>query len=222
MGLKSGSDLPQPGDRLRQSVGIPFRQIAVAQVQGGQRQIRGTGGAEQGQCGLGVLPEARRGVFADVQIRAAGEDRQGLVGGVAADVRTQVQRMDSRGQKMQIGAVGVVNCQYGIVAVADLRQRGNIRHAAQIVRAGEIDGGRRLVQLRQRFLQTLRRCRTAAEGLTVPLRPEPDHLKVQQRRRIDEGLVDISGGHDDWRRPGWAAGQGQIQHGPDALAGALR
>ena len=33
--------------------------------------------------------------------------------------------------------------------------------------------------------------------------------------------MDVPGGHDDRGRPGRAAGQGQVQHGPDTLAGAL-
>ena len=44
-----------------------------------------------------------------MQIRAPGQHRQGLVGGIAAHVRPQIQRMQGLFQKMQVRAVGVID-----------------------------------------------------------------------------------------------------------------
>ena len=122
-------------------------------------------------------------------------------------------------QKPQIGAVGVVHRQQRTVFPAHLCHSRNIRHIAQIVRAGKIDRRRRRRQLRQRPLQCVRRYRAAAERRAA-LRPQPDDLKIQQGRRIYKRPVYVSGHH---HRPGpVSAGQRQIQHRPDALAGPLR
>ena len=121
-------------------------------------------------------------------------------------------------QKPQIGAVGVIHRQKRTVFPAHLCHSGNVRHAAQIVRAGKIDRRRRRRQGRQRPLQCVRRYRAAAERC-APLRPQPDDLKIQQCRRVYKRPVYVSGGH---HRPGpISAGQRQIQHRPDALAGPL-
>ena len=102
---------------------------------------------------------------------------------------------------------------------AHLCHSGNVRHAAQIVRAGKIDRRRRRRQGRQRPLQCVRRHRAAAERRAA-LWPQPDDLKIQQGRRIYKRPVYVSGRH---HRPGpVSAGQRQIQHRPDALAGPLR
>ena len=153
-----------------------------------------------------------------MQVRAAGQHRQRLVRRITAQVRAQIQRVAGWLQKPQIGAVGVVHRQQRIVFPAHLCQSGNVRHAAQIVRAGEIDRRRRRRQGRQRPLQCVRRYRAAAERC-APLRPQPDDLKIQQGRRIYKRPVYVSGRH---HRPGSvSAGQRQIQHRPDALAGPL-
>ena len=154
-----------------------------------------------------------------MQVRAAGQHRQRLVRRIAAQSCTQIQRVAGWLQKPQIGAVGVIHRQQCAVLPAHLRQSGNIRHAAQIVRTGEIDRRRRRRQLRQRPLQCVRRHGTAAERCAL-LRPQPDDLKIQQGRRVQERTVYVPGGHD---RPGSvSADQGQIQHRPDTLAGSLR
>ena len=153
-----------------------------------------------------------------MQVRAAGQHRQRLVCRIAAQVCAQIQRVTGWFQKPQIGAVGVVHRQQRTMFPAHLCQSGNVRHAAQIVRTGEIDRRRRCRQLRQRPLQCVRRYRAVAERCTL-LRPQPDDLKIQQGRRVYKRPVYVSGGH---HRPGpISAGQRQIQHRPDALAGPL-
>ena len=154
-----------------------------------------------------------------MQVRASGQHRQRLVCRIAAQVCAKIQRVTGWFQKPQIGAVGVVHRQQRTMFPAHLCQSGNVRHAAQIVRAGEIDRRRRCRHLRQCPLQCVRRYRAAAERRAA-LRPQPDDLKIQQGRRIYKRPVYVSGRH---HRPGpISAGQRQIQHRPDALAGPLR
>ena len=138
--------LRQAFDGLRQALGIALRQVAVAQIQRGQRQIRRAGGAKQPQGGLGQRRQLCRGGGGEVQIGPAGEHRQGLVGGIAAQIGAQIQGVERGLQKPQIGPVGVVHQQQGAVLVAYLGQSGDFRHAAQIVRAGEVYRRRRLRQ----------------------------------------------------------------------------
>ena len=58
----------------------------------------------------------------------------------------QIHGVEGGLQKPQIGPVGVVHQQQGAVLVAHLGQSGDFRHAAQIVRAGEVYRRRRLRQ----------------------------------------------------------------------------
>ena len=192
---------------LPQAFPVPIRQVAVAQIQRRQSQIGRAGRAKHGHCRFCVLPQRRRRCTADMKVRAAGQHRQRLVRRIAAQSCTQIQRVAGWLQKPQIGAVGVIHRQQCAVLPAHLRQSGNVRHAAQIVRTGEIDRRRRRRQLRQRPLQCVRRYRTAAERGTS-FRPQPDDLKIQQGRRVQERAVYVPGGHD---RPGSvSADQGQI------------
>ena len=171
-----------------------------------QDQIRGAGGSEEGQgvtdpalqrrtmrSGLPVASTARRykSVF-DVQIGAAGEHREGLVGRVAAEVRAQVHGMPGGFQEPEIGPVGVVYQQQGPVGVADLRQGLQIRKVSQIVRAGQID--RRGVGFGQGPVQGLRRHIRGEIGACR--RRQPANLQIQQGSRGEEGLVDVPGRQD--------------------------
>ena len=107
-----------------------------------------------------------------MQICAAGDHRQGLVGGIAAQIRSQIQRMQGLFQKMQVRAVGVVHQQQRIMPVTDLckalhsRQGPDVLHSAQIIRAGDVDpkGGTPLPgQLLQCCCQHLRGDGAAAQ-----------------------------------------------------------
>ena len=73
-----------------------------------------------------------------MQIRTAGDHRQGLVGRVAAHGRTLRDGVTVLRQKAQIGAVGVIHQQRHALRPADRRQRRNILHPAQIIRAGDV------------------------------------------------------------------------------------
>ena len=57
------------------------------------------------------------------------------------------------GQKAQVGPVGVIHQQGHAVSIADGREGRDILHPSQVIRAGEIYGGRRLREIRERLLQ---------------------------------------------------------------------
>ena len=125
-----------------------------------------------------------------MQIRAPGQHRQGLVSGIAAHVRSQIQRMQGLFQKMQVRAVGIVHQQQRIMPVTDLRKALHIRHAAQIVGAGDVHGGERRRKRCQRVFQLSGRNAAGTQGIRL-LRPQPAHLQPQQRRPVNESLVDV-------------------------------
>ena len=77
-----------------------------------------------------------------MQIRASGQDRQSLVGRVTTEIRAAVQRMLRPLQELEVGPVGIVHEQQGIVAVAELCQTAQLRTVSEIIRAGHIDGRR--------------------------------------------------------------------------------
>ena len=127
-----------------------------------------------------------------MQIRPAGQHRQGLVRGIAAEVRAEIHRVTGWREKAQIGPVGVVHQQQGPVGVTDFGQRRKPRQEAQIVRAGQIDRVRSA--FRERSVQKLRR------GLRGEIRilrgREPDNVQIEQRRRRQERLVTVPGSKD--------------------------
>ena len=125
-----------------------------------------------------------------MEIRPARQHRQGLVGGVAAEVGSQIHGVPGVAQEAQIGPVGVVHQQQGPPGVAELRQGLQLRQEAQIVRAAEIHRlGPGLLQGRRQGL------RRGLGGEIGALRQrQPADLQIQQSRRGQKGLVDVPGG----------------------------
>ena len=125
-----------------------------------------------------------------MQICAPGQHRQRLVSGIAAHVRPQIQRMQGLFQKMQVRAVGVVHQQQRIMPVTDLCKALHLRHAAQIVGAGDVHGGGRRRKRCQRVFQLIGRNAAGTQGIRL-LRPQPAYFQPQQRRSVNESLVDV-------------------------------
>ena len=207
--------------------GIAFRQLPVAGIQRLQDQVGRAGGAEQCQCTAHCSFLLYRGLAAQVQICAAGDHRQGLVGRIAAHGSPQcngVQRLS--GQKAQVGSMGVVHQQRHPKGVAHSRQGPDVLHSAQIIRAGDVDpkGGTPLPgQLLQRCCQHLCGDGAAAQRPGILCRrPEPPDIKIQQGSGVEQSLVGVPGcqQHRAAGPPGCPL-QCQAQHGPDALGGAL-
>ena len=207
---------PDAGQQGRKPLGIGFK-IGIGLVQGLQNQVRRTGGAKehQGVFALGYGKPLRQ-----VQIRAAGEHRKGLMGRVTADVRPQIHGMPGRMQKFQVCPVGIVHSQEYPVAVADLCQRGDVRKIPQIVGTGQVKGrGSLFFQVVFQFL----RCQRAGEVAGLLFRVQPGDLHAQKGRGGQEGLMGIApGGNPGFLPllPGSLAQQ--VHHGPDTLGGAFR
>ena len=106
-----GADFRQTAASFCQLFTVAVGEIAVAAVERLHDEIGRAGGAEELQSLFGLFCEVGRSVPADLQIGAAGQHRESLVGGVAADICTQVQRMQRVLQKVQVRAVGVVHSQ---------------------------------------------------------------------------------------------------------------
>ena len=190
-------------------------QIAVAGIQRLQNEIGRAGGAEQRQCRPHLPCLRLQKAMAQVEAGSAGEHRQGLVGGVTAEVRPLVQRVGGRGQEVEVGPVGVVHQKGRAVGVADLCQGRHRLHIAQIVRAGDVHRRRRFGQGRQGVSQHFGGHRAGQQRIGPG--PKPAHIRVQQGRRVQEGLVGVAGGQ---HHPAFALLQRETEHGPDALAGA--
>ena len=88
-----------------------------------------------------------------MQIRSSGQDRQRLVGRVTAEIRAAIQRMLRPLQELEVGPVGVVNEQQGIVAVAELCQTAQLRTVSELIRAGHLDGRRCTRRIGEHCLQ---------------------------------------------------------------------
>ena len=155
-----------------------------------------------------------------MKIGPAGEDRQGFVGRVTAEIRPQIHGMAWLRQEVQIGPVGIVHQQKGPVPVAHLGQLFYALHQPQIVRAGDVHRCRGPGQGREGLVQLLPGHGAGAKAPTR-LGPEPPDRQIQQGSSVDKAPVHIPGRQDQPVRPGRAAGEGQTQHGPDAQAGAL-
>ena len=157
-----------------------------------------------------------------MQIRAAGDHRQSLVGRVAAHGRALRDGVAVLRQKAQVGPVGVIHQQRHVLRPADSGQRRDILHPAQIIRAGDVHakGGVALLCHRVQSPCQCFGCDGAAAQCTLCLRrrPEPADIKIQQRRRVQQRLVGIAGGQQH-RAPAVlrCALQRQKQHGADAL-----
>mgnify|MGYP007001928093 CR=1 FL=1 len=106
--------------------------------------------------------------------------------------------------------MGVVHQQQGAVLVAYLGQSGDLRHAAQIVRAGEVHRRRRLRQAVQGLLQ-LGGGRWGTRTKSGFLRPQPADFQIQQSGGGDKGPVDIPRRHHG---VGAAGRHRQVQQDP--------
>ena len=123
-------------------------------------------------------------------------------------------------------AVGVIHQQRHALRPADRRQRRNILHPAQIIRAGDVYAKGAYPLLCQRVQSPCQRfgCDGAAAQCTLCLRrrPKPSDIKIQQRRRVQQRLVGIAGGQQHRALTVLrCALQRQKQHGTDALRRAL-
>lgn len=108
---------------LHQPPGVVPCQHRIAGIQRLQNEVRGAGRAEQRQRPPHSRFVLHRGIVRQMQIRAAGDHRQGLVGRVAAHGRTLRDGVAVLRQKAQIGAVGVIHQQRHALRPADRRQR---------------------------------------------------------------------------------------------------
>lgn len=156
----------------------------------------------------------------DVQVRSARDHRQRLMGGVAAQVCSQIHGMPGGGQEFQIRPVGIVHRQQHPSPAAHRRQRRHIRQLPQIVRAGEIHRRHRLPAASQLPLQLLWGHGPAVIGFSRR-RTEPAHRHVQQSGGIDECLVGIASRQQQGPLPPTACiYRQQMYHGLDAQGGA--
>ena len=89
-----------------------------------------------------------------MQIGAAGQSRQCLVGGIADHIRTQIHGMGGSGQESQIGPVGIVHQEQNAVPMANISNCRNIRTSSQIIGGGQIHR-RRCIRLGQDRLDLL-------------------------------------------------------------------
>ena len=153
--------------------------------------------------------EQRRRGMGDVQIRAAGDDAQRLVGGITAHVRAQIHGVVGLREKFQIRAVGVVHQQQHAQVMARRRDAPEIQHIPQVIRAGHIDRRGPLGAFLQRPAHLLRRDGTADiaaarfriepvsavyhELSAVRLRIEPPDVDIQQGGGVDKGLMGVAG-----------------------------
>ena len=94
-------------------------QDAVGSVQGLENQIRGAGGSKQRHGTVRHGIKFHRGMGGNVEIPAAGEHRQGLVGRVAAQVRPLGHGVLLRLQKRLISAMGIVYQQQAPISAAN-------------------------------------------------------------------------------------------------------
>ena len=121
-------------------------------------------------------------VFA-MEIGPTGEYRQRLVGGVTAQIGSQINGMRTVGQKFEVGAVGAVHQKGDSEPMGGRRQRGDIRRVPQIVRRGDIHRRGRTGQGPENTFQLYVGHVAPAQGERGFLRPQPDNLRVQQSRR---------------------------------------
>ena len=122
--------------------------------------------------------------------------------------------------------MGVIHQQGHALRPADCRQRRDVLHPAQIIRAGDIYAKGGVALLYQRVQSPGQRfgCDGAAAQRTLCLRrrPEPADVKIQQRSRVQQCLVGVAGSQQHRALAALrCALQRQKQHGADALGRAL-
>ena len=169
------------------------RHAIVGRIQRLQNQIGGAAGAKQGHGRLCLLCQGRRRIVGNMQIRAAGNDRQRFMRRIAAKIRSQIYGMAGLRQEFQIRAVGVVHQQKYPCLMANLCNRLYVQHVSQIVRAGKIHRHRFFPAVLQRAFH-LRRCNGTADIGVVILRVKPADINIQQCGGIDKGLVGVASG----------------------------
>ena len=151
-----------------------------------------------------------------MEVGPAGEHRQCLVGGIAAQGGAEVHGVAALGQKFQVGPVGVIHQQRDTAALAHRADGIQVQLVPQVIRAGQVQGEGLLRLLLNGPLHLLRRYRAVQVILSGP---KPLDGELQQNGRIQEAFVGIPTGKAP--PPAAAFRIGQIQHGPDAQAGAL-
>ena len=204
------------GQKFLQTLSI-LLQIGICTVQRLQNQIGRAGGAKKLQTGLDLCPHFALQLRRQVQIGAAGNHRQGLVGRITTQIGPQIHGMQGGLQKPQIGPVGVVHQQQHTVTAADCRKTGNIRQRAQIIRAGQIDRRGLFRCAAEELLQRLR-ADPAGQIAVVLFGIQPQHLQIQQGDSTQKGLVSVSCRCDQrFAASCLCVQRRQIYHGTDAL-----
>jgi len=157
--------------------------VSIAHVQRLQDQIGGAGGTEECQRLLCYLREDCRCGGGDVQVCSACENRQGFVRGIAADVRPEINGVAGFRQESQISAVGVVHQKQTSMGMTDPGEGLNIRRIAEVIRAGNVNGGACLFS--KKFVQRFRPDFAGKIGRTL-FRINPVNIQVKQRSGADE------------------------------------
>ena len=202
-----------------QCFGKSVGKVGVYGVERLQDQIGRAGGAKkrEGTFGLFRHPCGRGG--AQVQVGGSRQRGERFVRRIAAQVGAKVERMLGGGQKFEIRPVRVVHQKQDPVAVAKRGDRRQIGAVAEVIGRGEID--RRYVAALEPLLQMLHVDGTGKIGGLLGRR-DPFGLKIQKRRRREKGLVYVARGQNmkGFALP-YGIGLGQIEHGADAVGGAL-
>ena len=140
---------------------------------------------------------------------------------VAAEVCPAFHGVLALRQEIQVCPVGIVHQQQAAKAAADLGKAPDIRHIAQVIRAGDVYCRGRLSSLQESF--QLPWSDLAGQQRSLSCRIQPIHLYIQQRGSGDEHLVGIPPGGNAGRfSPAQSILRRQINHGPDGQGRALR
>ena len=117
--------------------------------------------------------------------------------------------------------MGAVHDQQAPQVMADPCNPGNIRHAPQVIRAGQVNRRRPFRSGTQNPLHLPGGHVPGKVGFPL-FRHQPKDIQIQQGCRAEEGFVHIPGrGNQGLFPPAFPIEHGQIQHGPDALGGTL-
>ena len=155
---------------LREGRRSGFLEPVVREVEGLQNEVRGACGAKQTHSVSGTVFETLGRTRSDVQVPAAGQDRQGLVGGVRAGVGAEGHGVPVFFEELQVRAVGVVHEQQRSVPVRDLREAPDVQDISEVVRRRHEDSRHSAALAHhplQLHLESVRRDGTAAEGVIL-------------------------------------------------------
>ena len=161
---------------LPDAAGVIASQKRIHRVQRLEDQVRGAGTGKEGQGLLRHGQERFGTTEGEMQPGPARQHREGLVGGVTAEIRALIQRVPGGREKSQIGAVGVVHQKQSAVAVAELRVGRKVQTVAQIIGTGEIDRGGGLFGIGEELLQLRERGDAGEQGRAAA---DPAKLQVQ-------------------------------------------